>query len=570
MLEARGSGIPTSAVLFVLLPFLALNLFFAGLGDYGLLDNNEGFYATIALEMLSGGDWITPHYDGLPYLEKPPLLFWLTAAAFAALGTESAAETARLVPALASLACVATTVWFGLRTGRENAAAVAGTILASSLVLGIIGRTLYFDMLLASLLSGALACAYLGITEDRRLPMLAAAVLLALATLAKGFMAPVLAVLILGVFLACARASGAQWRRMFDLPAILLYLAVAGPWHVAAAVANTDFLSFYIVNEHLGRALGTREPADFYRGPVWYYVPRLFLYLAPWTLVAPLLLVRNRTPESEPRDKLGVFLWAWLCVALAFFSFASNKANYYMVVGIVPLALLLARRIVAWVEAARSRWMWGIAFGMYALVLGLLVGVDAACSPDLGELYPFCTTVTASSYAPLAVLAGVAAFVAARIRDKPWRALVPVLAIAALSFPMRAILAHSISHFEARLTQREFMERFAAIDDGREFFVYSKISNISSVGFYLGRRFAVVDNLDADLMPMVRFADVGAQIVDFSAFRARAATAPVFLVTRPLWLPNIAQAGEGMVLCPALRAQNVVLLSNRSSDCAAP
>src|SRR5215210_3885824 len=100
----------------------ALVFIFAGLGSAGILDNNEGLYAEIPREMLASHDWrrwIIPHLNGLPYMEKPPLLYWLTALSFALFGESE--WSARAVPALSSLACVALLLWFGRAVSRPHA-----------------------------------------------------------------------------------------------------------------------------------------------------------------------------------------------------------------------------------------------------------------------------------------------------------------------------------------------------------------------------------------------------------------------------------------------------------------
>ncbi|HXA46975.1 MAG TPA: glycosyltransferase family 39 protein, partial [Burkholderiaceae bacterium] len=105
---------------------VALSCVLAGLGSYGILDNNEGLYAEIPREMLASHDWrmwVIPHLNGLPYMEKPPLLYWLTALSFSVFGV--AEWSARLVPAMSSLACVAMLMRFGNALQRPQAGRLA-------------------------------------------------------------------------------------------------------------------------------------------------------------------------------------------------------------------------------------------------------------------------------------------------------------------------------------------------------------------------------------------------------------------------------------------------------------
>ncbi|CAN0429108.1 unnamed protein product, partial [Phaeothamnion confervicola] len=234
---------------FLLLAAFAFNAFALDLGSYGILDTNEGLYAQIAAEMRAGGDWIVPHLDGLPYIEKPPLLYWLTALGFGLFGPTEAA--ARAVPAAASLSVVATALWLGARTGRPMAGWVAGLIVATSIVTIAIGRTLYFDMLNTALVSLALAAAYVGLDEGKAGPIRLAAAALALAVLTKGLVGMGLCAIVLASFLVATRAPLAHWKRLLDPVAILVFLAIAVPWHVAAALRHDEFAWFYFVNEHV-------------------------------------------------------------------------------------------------------------------------------------------------------------------------------------------------------------------------------------------------------------------------------------------------------------------------------
>ncbi|MFM7343779.1 MAG: ArnT family glycosyltransferase, partial [Tagaea sp.] len=455
------------------------------------------------------------------------------------------------------------------RTGRALAGAIAGAILSSSLVFAVIGRTLYFDVLMTALLSGALVCLYLAIEGNRRPPVVAAGALLGLATLAKGLVAPFLAALAVAVYLVARRAGWPVWRRLLDPWAVAAFLAVALPWHVAAALAREEFVWFYVVNEHLGRFLGTREPHDYYSGPVWYYVPRAFLYLAPWTVVLPLLFVRRRT-LAEPADRLPLFLWCWAGSAFVFFSLAGNKANYYLVAAAAPLALLLARRIAAWVEAARSRHLWLLAGATYGVTLASMGGIDAACGPDLGQLYPFCERVTPASYLPIPIALAIASFAGLAARGTVWRPLVPLLAVAFLSVPLQAFVRDAARHYEDRLSQRGLVRALSAIDDGRPLFVYWKLSDISSLRFYAGRDVILVDSRDSDLEPARRLPEAADRFVTLDEFDARAARAPVHMVTENWLLPLLTQGARAERLCVAAAAGATSVLTNVRAECAVP
>ena len=555
---------PITSLHIALLAAFAASGFLAGLGGYPLLDNNEGLYARIALEMREGGDWIVPHLLGLPYLEKPPLLYWLTAGSFALFGKSETA--ARLPPAAASLAAVACTYALAARCGRPLAGWIAGLVVSTGIMTIVIGRTLYFDMLYTALLSLALSCAYFAVERRREGPMRAAAAFLALAVLAKGFVAVGLCAIVLAAFLVSTRAPLADWRRFFDPVAVAIFVAIVAPWHVAAALRDDQFAWFYFVNEHVGRLLGTREPKDYYSGPVWYYLPRLLGYAAPWTLLLPLAFLR-RAHAHEPSDRFGAFLWSWLLGTLAVFSFAGNKANYYMIVGIVPLALILARPIAGALERGSMRVVSAVATALVVLLLGGLFAVGLRCTPELGERYALCDANRPLAFLPEAIAFAAGAAALWRMPDRRWRLLAPVLAIAFLAVPLRAAGVRVQALLDDRISQRAFVERVGARDDCRPIYVLGKLSDLSSFAFYFPRPFAMVENIDPEFHFPRQRPEAADRFLTMQMFRQVSDARPVYVVAEN-WrvgpLPEIPHTPE---LCVVLRTRRTALLSNVAADC---
>lgn len=309
----------------------------AGLGSTGILDNNEGLYAEIPREMLAAHDWrawIIPHLNGLPYMEKPPLLYWLTALFFALFG--DSAWSARAVPALSSLACVALLLWFGRSNGRGQAGRLAALMFVSGVGVTALSRVLMFDMLLTALLTAALMFAYRYIATGQARFVRGSYAFLALALLAKGFVALALFALVLLPYLFLMHRSLAGFaqalRKWCEPWALAIFFALAVPWHLAASLIEPAFAWFYFINEHVLRFLGKREPHDYYAGPWWYYLPRMAIYLFPWSFLAPALLGTRRQ-----QSRLNRFLWAAWLAPLLFFSVSSAKANYYLV-AVMPFA----------------------------------------------------------------------------------------------------------------------------------------------------------------------------------------------------------------------------------------
>ncbi len=193
---------------------VALGFVLSALGAYGILDNNEGLYAEIPREMLASHDWrhwVIPHLNGLPYMEKPPLLYWLTALSFSLFGISE--WSARLVPAISSLVCVGFILRFGRAVERPQTGRLAALMFVSGVGVAVMSRTLMFDMLLTACLTAALTYAYCFGQQKQKSVLRRAYAWLALALLAKGFVALLLFSLVVGfMLLANGRRQGGVWR----------------------------------------------------------------------------------------------------------------------------------------------------------------------------------------------------------------------------------------------------------------------------------------------------------------------------------------------------------------------
>jgi 4-amino-4-deoxy-L-arabinose transferase-like glycosyltransferase len=332
-----GLSIPSWLVWLVAAGFI-----FGGLGSFGILDNNEGLYAEIPREMLASHDWrlwVIPHLNGLPYMEKPPLLYWLTALSFALFGESE--WSARLVPAFSAFGCVALLVWFGKAVKRPMAGRLAAIMFASCVGVIAMSHVLMFDMLLTVLLAAALMHAWRYIAEGDARHVRRAYAFLALALLAKGLIALVLFGLVVAAVTSMNASSLSGFARAvakwFEPWALAVFFVIAAPWHIVASMVEPIFAWFYFINEHVLRFLGKREPHDYYAGAWWYYLPRMAIYLFPWSFL--LFGMATRRPMQREGEHAGLkrfLLMAWL-LPLLFFSISSAKANYYLI-AVMPAA----------------------------------------------------------------------------------------------------------------------------------------------------------------------------------------------------------------------------------------
>jgi len=333
---------PLSPAYVAFLAVLVFFLYFYRSSAVGLVGPDEPRYAQVAREMLRSGDWITPHLMGEPWLEKPPLYYWLAAACFKVGGVNE--QTARLPAALFAAGFLVFFGWLGQRLFPGETMRYALPILLTSV--GWIGfaRAASMEMLFASSLSGALLALALWLWQGRRRWLFTFAGLLALSTLAKGLAGIVLAALIL--FLYCLITREWRWLlRVLNPWAVVLFAVVALPWYAAMTFKHGDvFIQDFIIKHHFKRFL-TDELA--HPGPWWFYLPVLLAGLFPWT--AHLGTLR---PGDLQRDNRRLFLLIWALVMLAFFSISQGKLPGYILPVLPALALWIGED---WKRASRTR-----------------------------------------------------------------------------------------------------------------------------------------------------------------------------------------------------------------------
>lgn len=325
--------------------------FLYGLGAYPLLDINEGLYAEIAREMLETGQAVVPRLLGVPYIEKPPLLYWLMALSFRAFGPSEA--SARLVSAAPMLLLTLALSLFFSRLGHRRAGLYAALVLSTSVAVVFVSRTVLFDPLLTALLSGCFLAFLQWYLDRRQSVLMFSAFFLALATMEKGGVAIALAGGVIGTFFIFMQDLPAL-RAMFNKAAIGLFLALTIPWHIAASLQQEGFAWFYFMNEHLLRYVGLREPHDYHLGPPYYYVPKLLILLLPWT---PLLTLLARSPVASDHHTIAVdrFCKAWVLFPFLFFSLSQAKAEYYILVIAPACALLIGTELERRLDAGTDK-----------------------------------------------------------------------------------------------------------------------------------------------------------------------------------------------------------------------
>src|SRR5262245_38734804 len=348
-------------------------LFLLGVSPWGLWERDEGRYADVAREMLERGDYITPRIDGAVFLDKPPLVYWVTAASLRIWGT---GETgARFGQLLFAAGILLVTRRLGQLLFDRRLANIALIVLASSLGFFTSSHLLTLDLGLTFFVSLALLCFLSGWRADpgdRRayLGMFAA---VPAGVLTKGLIAAFLVAAPTPCYLPLRR----EWRRCSALPWVagtLLFLAIAAPWYVAVALINPEFTRYFFVHENLAR-FGTAVHRHV--GPWYYYLAVAAAGLLPWSLYLPLRLFQRRPAVADLgaslRREAPAFLWSWVLPGLLFFSVSQSKLPLYVLPLFPAAALLLAPVLDADLRAGsfRSIFLW-------PSVLLVTAGVGAA------------------------------------------------------------------------------------------------------------------------------------------------------------------------------------------------
>jgi 4-amino-4-deoxy-L-arabinose transferase-like glycosyltransferase len=327
-------------------------IYVPGMFSPPLLDDADAEHAEVAREMLQRHDFVTMHIDGVRYLEKAPLPYWLNAASHAVFGFSEFAV--RLPMSLAALALFLAVFWLGRDVAGGEAGFFAALVLASA-----VGPYIYTRFFIPDIM----VCLWLTLTVhlflytfERDPPPAALCWLLGVVTalnvLTKGLIGVVFPVLIFtGYLFLVGNLKHLLKLRLFSTFAV--FLAIAAPWHVLASLRNPaqgdakGFFWFYFINEQVNRYLNTRVPRDYDKVPLLLFWGLILVWLLPWSpfVIYSLRQIPPFWRRLRGRLHLGrenrttLLLATWALSILVFFSF-STRQEYYVLPALPALALL--------------------------------------------------------------------------------------------------------------------------------------------------------------------------------------------------------------------------------------
>jgi 4-amino-4-deoxy-L-arabinose transferase-like glycosyltransferase len=357
-------------------------LLYVGLaGTPALVDDDiDAAHALVAREMLERHDFVVMYQDGIRYLIRPPMHFWMVAASYALLGESEFAT--RLPVALAMVGLVMLTFAFGRRFFGERAGLYGALAVATSAGMFVFTRTVIPEAIYALAFT---AVFYLFLRSwagslDPRWGYRGAAAVCALAVLTRG---PIGLLFPAGAIAAFLTLTGGwrRWRELRIPSSVALFLAIALPWHLLAERRAPGFLWAYFVNENILRALGRRLPHDYGAVPLWLWISEHVVWLFPWSLFAP-FLVRVFPPpptwrnhrDADAQARLLLFVWA--AVIVGFFCVEGGSRMEYYSFGAWPALALLLGLGIARAEQADDRRLRWITRGLAAL--GIVYAIAAA------------------------------------------------------------------------------------------------------------------------------------------------------------------------------------------------
>jgi 4-amino-4-deoxy-L-arabinose transferase-like glycosyltransferase len=369
-----------------------------------LMDDVDAVQAQISRNMLTSGDWVTARLDGVVYLEKAPLVYWLIAGSYKIFGVRDWA--ARIPIALSAVGLAWLTAAFGTWAFGKRAGFYAGLCMATCIGLFLFTRILIPDVLLTLTTALAMWAFLRALDEDEPHPRMWALVLaacLGTGLLLKSLIAVVFpaAAAILYLFFTHQLFCVKTWKRLHVFSGTLIVLLIAVPWHVLATLRNPPyfaftihsgpgqyhgFLWFFFINEQLLRFLNLRYPRDYNTVPRLYFWLLHFVWLFPWSVYFPAVAKLSFKPvDRAGRTRLLALCWAGF--VLVFFTFSTTQ-EYYSMPCYPALALLLGSAMAmegAWVRRG-TRVVCAIS-GLAALVIiGILFYVrNISVSGDISK-----------------------------------------------------------------------------------------------------------------------------------------------------------------------------------------
>jgi len=327
-----------------------------GLGTFGIIDPSDGLYAEGAREMMELKNYITPHFNYLPFYEKPILLYWMMIASYSIFGVQEWA--ARLPSALCAISTCGVVFALSRFFIARNAAVYSALILISCPLFAAVGMLALTDMPLCFFLTTTMLIFLRRLSGDNSKLIWAGYVSLGCAVLTKGPLPIALTVMVFAAYLLLISGDNLKkpawyWQKFQQLePAIgiPIVLIIALPWFVVeSVVTNGEFFQEFFIRQNLGRLGGMVNHVM----PFWFYFPVLLVGTIPWVafqFLVPEMLRKllERRSIAFPANALALFCLCWSVVVFVFLTIVKTKLATYILPVVPPIALTVGILFDRW------------------------------------------------------------------------------------------------------------------------------------------------------------------------------------------------------------------------------
>ena len=371
------------------------------------MDDVDAVQAQIARTMLDSGDWVTARLDGVKYLEKSPLIYWMMAASYAVFGVHD--WSARIPVALSSVFLAWLVFRMGLWAFSARVGLYSGLVVGTCIGLFLFTRIQIPDVTLTATIALALWSFLRALDEQELNPrnwawLMCAA--MATGLLLKGLIALLFPLAAGLLFLLFSRQLFVKrtWQRLHPITGTLIALAIAAPWHVLATLQNPPYFDltfraepkpfstadyrgffwFYFMNEHVLRFLNRRWPIDYNTVPRALFWIFHLLWLFPWSMFIGGLATLSFKPDTRA-GRMRLLCLCWIGFVLVFFTFSTTQ-EYYSMPCYPALALLLGCAMADWKAPARyGRWALTTLTGLAAVAIAAIL-VYVRNLPSTGDI----------------------------------------------------------------------------------------------------------------------------------------------------------------------------------------
>src|ERR1051325_3081044 len=549
--------------LFVVLLLFGI-VYISSLTSPAPLDDANASHSEAAREMYARGDYVTLHINGVRYLEKAPLIYWLVAFGFRIFGVS---ELAVRLPSAISLCLLMVLAYrWSRRAFNERVAVYAALFIATTVGFYLFSRILIPEAVLSLLIASGLWFFLTALEpEARSWRWYAGYACVALAVLAKGLIGIIFVGAIMFSFVALT-GDWRRWREFRLFSGTLLFLLIAAPWHLLAGHRNKGFFWFYFVNEHFLRFLGKRYPKDYSKLPAYLYWTLHLAWLFPWSMYFPLVLkdswqkLRSKVAVARFDARSRLLFWLWSGIILVFFAFSTNQ-EYYTFPAYFPLIVLLALAVSSSEigENGNKRSIWligGTALVAIAavisgclLVAGLWSSRHLPFVPDIGTVLAkhdlandtlsmshmldlsdesFAALRLPATLAAIAFLLGPLTSLVLRWKRRNWAA-TWTMAVTMTAFLFAAHVA--LERFEPYLSSKPLAQKIAPeLQANDRVMIYGDQSFGSSLLFYLQRPIELVNGKSSSMWFGSNFPDVPKiYLSDADLLREWSSTTRIFL-----------------------------------------